>query len=200
MAGIFFTSCSRCLFFSFDLGVGAVSGRLDSRNAESSGTLDHLSKALPLTMGVGYRFSPRWSGDVCVTYAPVSFAATGYDDSAKDFHLGAAMRWHWLSHGTLQPWVSLGLGAEWLSFHSGTFTDVAARGYDLDLQIGSDTRVSRSWTLGPYASARVGTYEHLSLDPHWRGGSPSEVDLSFSDLAMHEWLTIGARGTFASIL
>jgi hypothetical protein len=189
------------LFLSLGLGVGTVSGRQDSRNLDSSETLDHLSRAFPFTIGVGYRFSPRWSGDVSLSYAPLSFAASSYDsDSAKDFHLGAALRWHWLSRGTLYPWVSLGLGVEWLSFHTGDFTDVEARGYDLDLQIGSDIRVSRSWTLGPYASARAGVYEHLSLDPHWRGGSPSEVDLSFSDLAMHEWFTIGVRGTFASIL
>ena len=188
-------------FLSLGLGVGIVSGRQDSRNLVSSETLDDLSKALPLTMGVGYRFSPRWSGDVSFTYAPVSFAVASYDsDSANDFYLGAALRWHWLSRGTLHPWVSLGLGVEWLSFHSNDYTDVEARGYDLDLQIGSDTRVSRSWTIGPYASARAGIYKHLSLHPHWRGGSPSEVDLSFSDLALHEWFTVGLRGTFASIL
>jgi hypothetical protein len=109
------------------------------------------------------------------------------------------MRWHWPWLERLRPWVSLGVGVEWLSFRSNGFTDVRARGYDLDLQIGSDVRMSRSWTLGPYASARVGTYRHLALHPHWRGGSPSQVDLSFSDLAMHEWFTIGVRGTFATI-
>lgn len=189
------------LFLSLGLGVGTVSGRQDSRNFNSSETLDHLSKAFPFTMGVGYRFSPRWSGDVSLAYAPLSFVATSYDsDSAKDFHLGAALRWHWLSRGTLHPWVSLGLGVEWLSFQSNDYTDVEAKGYDLDLQIGSDIRVRRSWTIGPYASVRAGMYEHLSLHPHYRGSSPSEVDLSYSDRAIHEWFTIGVRGTFASTL
>jgi hypothetical protein len=67
---------------------------------------------------------------------------------------------------------------EWLSFHSNTLTDVEARGNDLDLETGSDIRVSCSWTVGPYASARTGTYKHLSLHPHWRGDRPSKVDLS----------------------
>ena len=189
------------LFLSLGLGVGIVSGRLDSRNLDSSETLDQLSKAFPFTMGVGYRFSPRWSGDVNLSYAPLSFVTSSYDsDSAKDFHLGAALRWHSLSRGTLHPWVSLGLGVEWLSFRRDTDTDVEAKGYDLDLQIGSDIRVSRLWTLGPYASVRAGMYEHLALHPHWRGGSPSEVDLSSSDMALHEWFTIGVRGTLASTL
>jgi hypothetical protein len=186
------------LFLDFAFAVGTFSGRLDSRNVDS-GTLDALSKAFPFTLGLGYRFSPRWSGDVSVVYAPVSRAT--YDDtgSAHDGRLGAALRWHSLSLETLHPWASLGIGIDWLSVHGDPVMDVDARGYDLDLQIGSDVRMSRSWTLGPYASARVGTYQHLSLHPLWRGGSPSQVDLSFSDLAMHEWFTIGVRGTFASI-
>lgn len=134
------------------------------------------------------------------SWAPVSFTASDDYDSAHDVRLGAAVRWHWWPKETLVPWISLGVGAELLSFQSGTYTDVDATGYDLELQIGGDLQVSRSWTLGPYASARAGTYRTLSLHPHWRGGSPSEVSLSFSDLALHEWFTIGVRGTFASIL
>lgn len=186
-------------FLSFAFGAGIVSGRLDSRNSDGSSTLDHLSKIFPLTLGVGYRFSPRWSGDVSLAYAPVTTVASGDAESANDARLGAALRWHALSLERLHPWVSLGLGVEWFSFRSNGYTDVGARGYDLDLQIGSDVHMSRSWTLGPYASTRVGAYRHLSLHPHWRGGSPSQVDLSFSDMAMHEWFTIGVRGTFASI-
>lgn len=187
------------LFVSYAFAVGTGSGRLDSRNQDASSTLDYLSKAFPFTLALGYRFSPRWSGDVSVAYAPVTLAISGGADSANDGHLGAALRWHWPSLEPLEPWVAFGLGVEWLSYRSNGFTDVGARGYDLDLQIGSDVRMGRSWTLGPYASARVGTYQHLSLHPHWRGGSPSQVDLSFSDLALHEWFTIGVRGTFASM-
>jgi hypothetical protein len=189
------------LFLSLGLGIGTVSGRLDSRNFDSSETLDRLSKAFPFTMGVGYRFSPRWSSDVSLSYAPLSFVTSSYDsDSARDFHLGAALRWHSLSRGTLHPWVSLGLGVEWLSVHSNDYTDAEAKGYDLALQIGSDVRVGRLWTLGPYASVLAGMYTHLSLDSHCRGCSPSEADLSSSDRALHEWFTIGVRGTFASNL
>jgi hypothetical protein len=186
------------LFLSFAFAVGTVSGRLDSTNRDASSTLDYLSKAFPFTLGLGYRFSPSWSGEVSLACAPVTTAA-GDAASADDARLGAAMRWHWPWLERLRPWVSLGLGVEWLGFRSNGFTDVRARGYDLDLQIGSDVRMSRSWTLGPYASARVGTYQHLALHPHWRGGSSSQVDLSFSDLAMHEWFTIGVRGTFAGV-
>jgi hypothetical protein len=183
------------------LGVGIVAGLVDSRDLDTSDTLGRLSKAFPFTMGVGYRFSPRWSSEVSLSYVPLTFVASSYDsDSAKDYHLGAALRWHWPSSGTLHPWVSLGLGVEWLSFRRGTDTDVEAKGYDLDLQIGSDVRLSRWWTLGPYVSVRAGMYDHLALHPHFRGGSPSEVDLSYSDRALHEWFTIGIRGTFASTL
>lgn len=187
------------VFLGIAIGVSAVAGRLDSRDVDASRTLDYLSKAFPFTLAGGYRFSPRWSADLALTYAPVSLGDSGYAESANTIRVGTALRWHWLWNGTLRPWVSLGPGVEWLSFKRGIVTDVDARGYDMDLQIGGDLRVSRSWTFGPYAGARVGTYQHLSLHPHSRGGSPSDVDLSFSDLALHEWFTIGVRGTFASI-
>ncbi len=187
-------------FFSFAFAVGSGSGRVDSRDTVGRSTLDQLSKIFPMVLGVGYRFSPRWSGDVSAAYAPLTLVASGDAGSASDLRLGTALRWHWLMLERLKPWISLGLGVEWLDYRSsGENTDVGARGYDLDLQIGSDVRLSRSWTMGPYASARVGTYRHLSLHPHWRGGSPSEVDLSFSDMAMHTWFTIGVRGTLAPI-
>lgn len=184
-------------FLSFAFAVGSGLGRI--RSGDSLGTMDQLSKIFPFVLGVGYRFSQRWSGDVSTTYAPVTLVASSNTGSASDLRLGAALRWHWLLLERLKPWVSLGLGVEWLHFLSNADTDVGARGYDLDLQIGSDVRMSRSWTMGPYASARVGTYRHLSLHPHWRGGSPSEEDLSFSDMAMHAWFTIGVRGTLAPI-
>jgi hypothetical protein len=187
------------LFLSFAFAGGTVGGRIDSRNRVSSSTLDYLSKAFPLTMGLGYRFSPRWSSDVSGTYAPVTVRTSGATDSAYDARLGAALRWHWLSVERLHPWVSFGVGIEWFRSRNLGDIDVDANGYDWDLQIGSDVRMGRAWTLGPYASARVGRYRHLSLRPHWRGGSPSQEDVSLSDSAMHEWFTIGVRGTFASV-
>ena len=181
-------------------GIGVTLGRAHSAADVGTDALEVVSKALPVTIAIGYRFDPRWSADLNVMYAPIVLGICGdeADASASDIRLGAAVRWHRPTQRIVHPWISLGPGYE--KFHYvGGCTDIDLTGVDLDFQVGGDIHLSASWTVGPFASARVGTYVHMYAFPPWRGGSPSDQAISAGDLALHEWLSIGLRGTFASV-
>jgi hypothetical protein len=189
------------LILSMSVGVGVALGKVDDGYRLGSGALDGVSKSLPFTLAAGYRFDPHWSADLSLTYAPIVLAGGCAEvyASASEAHLGAALRWHRLSQRIVRPWISLGLGYEYFRYAGGC-PDVKLTGLDLDLQVGADIHVSPSWTVGPFASARVGTYVYMYADGHDRSqaGNPTDEAISAGDLALHEWFSIGLRGTFAS--
>lgn len=188
------------LVLSVGVGVGVTSGSAHGAARVGADALDVVSKALPFTIAIGYRFDPRWSADLNLTYAPIVLGtcADGADASASDIRLGTALLWHRLSRRIVRPWLSLGLGYERFRYVGGC-PDVNLTGFDLDFQVGGDIRLSPSWTVGPFASARVGTYVHMAASPHWRGSSPSDEAISTGDLALHEWFSMGLRGTFGAV-
>jgi hypothetical protein len=188
------------LIVSVGVGVGAALGKVDDAAREGTGTLGSVSKSLPFTIAAGYRFDPRWSADLNLTYAPVVLAGgcAEYFASASETHLGAALRWHRPSQRIVRPWISLGLGYDRYRYKGGC-PDVDFKGVDLDFQVGGDIRVTSSWTIGPFASARVGTYVHRYVQGHSRSsGGPVDEAISAGDLALHEWFSMGLRGTFDS--
>ena len=187
------------LILSLGVGIGVTLGSAHSAARVGADALDVVSKALPFTIAIGYRFDPRWSADLNLTYAPIVLGTCGdeADASASDIRLGTALRWHRLSRRIVRPWISLGLGYERFHYVGGC-PDINLTGVDLDFQVGGDIHLSPSWTVGPFVGARVGTYVYMYAFPHWRGGSPSDQPISAGDLALHEWLSIGLRGTFAS--
>ena len=186
---------------SADVGLGVAWGKADGAERAGSGVLDVVPKALPFRVAAGYRFDPSWSADVNLTYAPLALSGGCAEDnaSASETFLGAALRWHRPSQRIVRPWLSLGLGYERFRYVGGC-PDVELKGVDLDFQVGGDIHVSLSWTLGPFASLRVGTYLHTYAQSHDRSGAGGPIDeaVSVGDLALHEWLSIGLRGTFTS--
>jgi hypothetical protein len=189
------------LVLSASVGVGIALGKVDDVGRAGSGGLNGVAKSVPFTLTAGYRFDPRWSADLNLTYAPIVLAGgcADLDPSTNATRVGAALRWHRLSQRIVRPWISLGLGYEYYRYTGGC-TDVELSGIDFDFQVGADIHASPSWTVGPFASARVGTYVHMYAHGHDRSqaGNPTDEWISAGDLAIHEWLSIGLRGTFAS--
>jgi len=190
------------LMLSIGVGVGVLLGKVDGANEAGSGVLEGVAKALPFTLAAGYRFNPRWSTDLNLTYAPIQLAGSCamYDASARDTHLGATLRWYRPSPGSVRSWVALGFGYEQFHF-VGSCPDVELGGVDLDFQLGSDFYVSSTFTVGPFASARMGTFLRKYVHSHSRsavGIAPTTQTISEGDQALHGWFSLGLRGTFAA--
>ena len=154
-----------------------------------------LSGQWPFSFGVAYRAIPLLSFGLTTELAKVFPDQCAVDCAGAAFHLGGELRFHFRTDRSLSPWFSLGFGYELLHFEtdegSATFD-----GYGVDLQAGGDFRVGQKWTVGPYVGLRVGTYTHIFSYPAWRGASRESTDLSYEDLAIHAWVTLGVRGTF----
>jgi len=70
-------------------------------------------------------------------------------------------------------------------------------GSDLEVQAGYDFRRTASFTIGPYVGMNVGSYTHFRERADWRRGD-ADIDLAYWGRATHEWVVLGARGTFTT--
>jgi hypothetical protein len=154
-----------------------------------------VSGQLPFFFGVAYRPIPLLSFGATTELGQAFLAHCSSQCSSATFYLGGDLRFHFRTDRGLSPWVSLGLGYELLHFETGGGS-ASLSGYAVDLQAGGDFRTSSRWTVGPYLGLRIGTYRHTDFYAFWRGASPQSVDISYEDQAVHEWVTIGVRGTF----
>lgn len=182
--------------FELALGLG-VSGPLG--DFMKNGSMDSLVAAgMPLFVGVGYRVSPVFSLGVVGQYAPMSTknCDPGSSCSASDDRVGGEMRFHAEASQALSPWLSLGMGYEWLklSEKGGAVWDVKLKGLDFDLGLGMDLRASQTFTIGPLLDFRYGKFG--SASGSMRGTGSYSGDIPGSDQSAHEWLTFGVRGAF----
>jgi hypothetical protein len=119
----------------------------------------------------------------CEKYGTECDAATG--------QLGLFLRHDFAPEGPLKPWVSLGLGYEWLSgavfspsAGGDSVTILTATGWQLPRAgLGIDWRAGQRLGLGLYATVALGAYERVLIDR-------VDVDHGF---AVHGWAQLGVR-------
>jgi hypothetical protein len=96
----------------------------------------------------------------------------------------------------MDPWVGFGIGYEMFSNkQSANGVDVTTtyKGFEFaNLQGGLDFNVASGLNVGPFLSFSMGQYSSQSMDPE----SPLFPNGSVENKAMHEWLTLGIRGTY----
>jgi opacity protein-like surface antigen len=148
-------------------------------------------------IGAGYRIN--WLVSVGATfqygYGQVKDEAcpSGVSCKATDYRLSIDVRFHFLTQQTFSPWVSAGLGYEWLTIRlsqGGQSASATLRGRELlNLEGGGDFRVSPFFTLGPFVGLQVSEYDHVSDD------TISE-DIPNDNQSFHGWIVLGIRGTF----
>lgn len=167
----------------------------------------------PLWLDVGYRFSQVTTVGA---YAQVGVGGNGDACAGEcdwaDLRIGAQGQWRFAPGSSVNPWLGVGLGYEWLSFRTLVRVPVPDPGPDdpdaipvrtaellggpeLLLQGGLDFRVEDSFSVGPYASATVGQYvtDELKCDPPDLG-CPEVPAIDGS--GFHSWLGVGLRGTY----
>lgn len=199
------------------LGYGIPMGKLADDGADSD-LSNYISGMVPLQLDVGYRVIPNL---MVGGYFMYGFGITGDSldkscDAAKalgvdascsahDLRLGLQAQYHFMPEGDVDPWLGAGLGYEWLSFgvdvSSGGVSQkntITGRGFEfINLQGGVDFPLAPNFGLGPFLSFSVGQYSKASTDCSGTGCDPTDSgSQDIDNKAMHEWLTIGARGTF----
>ena len=149
---------------------------------------DWTQGQIPLQLDVLYRVTPRVrvGGYFSWGFGLPGDACDGLDCTAAVTRLGVEGTFAFTG-GSFVPWVGAGIGYEWNTVDAGaekgSFT-----GFELlGLQAGGDFVVSPRLSVGPYAMFSLGQYDEGAID-----GSKGPI----RDRRMHQWLSLGVRGTF----
>jgi outer membrane protein W len=153
---------------------------------------DQLSGGVPIQIDAGYMVTPNI---LVGLYGQYAFLFTkncdpGASCSAHDVHLGVQAQYHIMPDQSVDPWLGLGVGYEWLvGSESGSVNGSATTtGLELlNLQGGADFQAASAFTVGPFLSLSLGQYSSVSSN-----GNSADI----TNKALHEWITVGAKGTF----
>ncbi len=175
------------------LGIGFPAGKAQGSLTDpvtgltSSGLeSDVVGVLVPVTLDVGYRFSPHWylGGYFGVAYGTGSNCAEGGTDTAScsetQVRFGVDAEYKLLPDGVSQPWVGVGVGWEIMNQmqtdNEGNETSGSTNGVEFaNVGVGIDFRLGQPGTrtqLGPYFLTSLATYDNGNV---------------------HEFFTFGAR-------
>jgi len=178
----------------FGLGLGKIGG--DGYETMSN----TVGSQVPLIVDVGYRITPNlYVG----AYGQYGFGIVTSDKckgdiscSAQSYRLGANVHYHFMPEGSFDPWIGAGTGFEWLHLSQSqgpASSSATLTGFEIvNFQVGGDYHLSPNASIGPFASFSLGQYGNLSAD-NGAGLTGSE---EIKNTALHEWLTLGVKGTF----
>lgn len=195
------------------LGVSLPLGRSDEGNELRSGDLNGVvGVRIPLWLDIGYRLNSNWWLGTAAQLG-LGTAGSDCDDNQEcewsDLRLAAQAIYSLAPDASVDPWIGLGLGWEWLR-GSVTLTvpgsvvgqdqDIAVRlqevlsGPQLFLQGGLRFKLGEALTVGPFATAAAGVY--LTDSVSCPDGVPAcESANGIDDNQLHAWLGLGVRGT-----
>ena len=160
---------------------------------------DGFSGQIPIWIDAGYMVTPNILVGLYGQYGFVSVkeCRTGADCSAHDIRFGVQGQYHLSPAESIDPWLGLGIGYEILSESlsgGGSTADVSFKGFEfLNLQGGADFKVANALSVGPFLSFSLGQYSSEKISGF---GAPIDRDGSVDKTALHEWLTLGVKGTF----
>jgi opacity protein-like surface antigen len=184
----------------FEHGLRTGYGIAQGDAAKDAKMSDGIKGQVPIWLDVGYRINPNIYAGVYFSYGFAmlnkdNFCKNGADCSASDMRFGVNAQYHIMPDQSFDPWVGIGIGYEIAS------AKISAGGADfkttysglefVNLQVGGDFKVAPNLAVGPFVALSVAQYSKASTDPELPGAN-SDIQ----DKAIHEWLTIGLRGTF----
>ena len=184
---------SKTLEVSTRIGYSLPAGSTSENNSLG----DTVSGQLPVQIDVGYRINSHFYigayGQLGTALLKGDCADTNC--SARNTRVGVSAQYYILPEAKFTPWLGVGTGYEWLTVKQsidGENVSSTLHGFEfVNLQIGGDYRVSNRFALGPFASASLGQYSQGSV-----GGSDGEVSSAIDKPALHQWITLGLKGTF----
>jgi hypothetical protein len=178
-------------------------GQVDGASGDDLSNV--FSGQIPIWIDAGYRASPHIYAGAFFQYG-VAFLADkasntamcnqGVSCSGNDILVGGNFHYHISPQETFDPWIGVGVGYEWLNFNGSvgsSSVNVQTKGWQfVDFQLGGDIKVSPDFGIGPFVMLSLGQFDSIST-------SSTNVPNSSNDItnqAMHEWLTIGVRGSY----
>jgi hypothetical protein len=183
------------------LGFGQPFGDYGKSSSSSSDTSmgSLTSGQFPFSIGAGYRPIPLLSFGLTGQFAPLTSKNCPSSESCSfsDSRIGGEVRFHIIPDQMFSPWVSAGIGYEWLTLtesEGSLSADTTFTGWDFEFQVGGDIRVTPFMTIGPYVGLRLGTFGHASFSGDV--STPVDADIPDANQAMHGWWTLGARASF----
>jgi outer membrane protein W len=171
-----------------------------------SGELNKVvSGMIPIWLDLGYMVTPNIMIGLYAQYGLVMIKSadtatdpgcpSGADCSGNDIRIGLQGQYHISPAASLDPWVGLGIGYEMLNYKvsaNGQEGKFGVKGLEFaNIQGGADFKLADSFTVGPFLSFSLGQFSSQSADPE-----PPGFNSSIDKTAMHEWLTLGVKGTF----
>jgi len=176
----------------------AIGPRADAPGGTRLGDL--VAWSLPLQLDVGARLGPVFVG-LYLSYAfgkPGSTFDAASARSANDVRVGFETLWHFAPDEAVDPWAGLGVGYEWLNLSvtgaSGAAVSARFRGFEwVNVQLGVDFRLGRSWRLGPFLQARIGQYDSGDIGFINSQGTQASGAGDLPSKAAHAWIDVGVR-------
>lgn len=168
-------------------GTGVRSTRIDLSRV--------VAEAVPVWVEAGWRFGESLSASVSWQwgFGFVDGCDAGATCEVRDDRITAHLTWRFDTEGTAYPWLSAGVGYEWLRLQErGRFqADLTVHGLiAADLQAGFDFVPADGWVVGPYLSFAIGTYAGVR-------GTVMGTDVSGtypeSNRSRHHWSQFGFR-------
>jgi opacity protein-like surface antigen len=161
---------------------------------------DGFSGQVPIWLDVGYRINKNIYAGVYFAYGFAFLnkdkaCPGGADCSASDMRFGVNAHYHIMPDQAFDPWVGIGIGYEIAGLKASAGGQEFKATYSglefVNLQVGGDYKVSPQLAVGPFVALSIAQYSSYKTDPELPG-----ADSTIKDKAIHEWLTIGVKGTF----
>ena len=161
--------------------------------AKDSKLSDAVSGGIPIQLDLGYMVTPNIMVGAYASYAIIMLSSDAKDkcDAAKVDCSASQLRFglqgqYPLSPGqSLDPWFGLGLGLEMVDSKSGDAKGGFSGLEFANIMAGADFKATDSLAVGPFVNFAIGQYSKTTGD----GGA------DIKDKAMHQWLTLGVKGT-----
>jgi outer membrane protein W len=155
---------------------------------------DSVSGGIPIWLDLGYMVTPNIMVGLYASYAFLMLDskikdacdAASVDCSASQLRFGLQGQYHLSPGQGLDPWFGLGIGMEMVDQKAGDVKSGLSGLEFANLMAGADFKATDSLTVGPFLSFSIGQYSKVT------GDTSGDI----TDKAMHEWLTIGIKGTF----
>lgn len=189
--------------FSVPMGEAAKGGDLS----------DIYLGQIPLRVELGYRVMPALSVGAYVAYGPAIVGGTTFDACDAElsyscggsvFRAGLQAQYHFMPGSFADLWLGAGAGIEQATVTrdygpSGWQTTTSTALPELNVQAGVDFGGESGFGIGPYVGVSASTYSSTSTDCDGSicaADYAGDVDIEGDQQAMHQWLTLGVRGTF----
>ena len=194
------------------LGYGIPLGKAVDRGTNND-LSDGVKGMIPLQLDLGYRVTPNlmvggyfmYGFGILPSDISSSCDRANADCSIHDIRLGIQAQYHFMPEENVDPWVGAGIGYEWLGLGidasvGGTTikSSSSIHGWEfISLQGGADFAVAPQFGLGPFLSLSIAQYGTSTTSCSGTGCEPGDsASRDIDEKALHQWLTLGVRGTF----